>query len=191
MTSHSATRIAAVTGAMLLIASMPLLVAQWREATTERRAYRRYSIEMNGPSATLNGRSLSMFRGAVIVDGHRQLERFGPDGTVLLIQDHTTGERELIGIERSRDGRSYRRVVLEADREAVAQTFTLDGKTDQLGVLAARLVTPTPVPFTNRSLQYWPGALYPILYPWLTGAVGVLLLIAAIGAHMRFAPKDA
>jgi hypothetical protein len=40
-----------------------------------------------------------------------------------------------------------------------------------------RYVVPHPSGFCSDLMQVWPTIWYPLLYPWLSGALGVVLLL--------------
>jgi hypothetical protein len=174
-----------IIGLGLLLASAPVLWMQGREALLGSRTYDRYAVEqINAMSTTLNGHSLSITP-TTIVAGSETFRRISTvDVALLKLSDRTANQSRALAVERqggqARKSWRYRIIALNATGETSVDTFTFNERAQKpYRVVVARFVSPEPIGFTNESLQQWPSALYPLLYPWLTAIIGTLALLMA------------
>jgi hypothetical protein len=181
-------------GAVLLLASLPLLLQQGREAYLGSRAYERYKVEVvDGATATLNGHSVSVTNDEVVA-GTRSFSRMSRSDVMLLnlFDREAHGTRVLVAERMGAvDKETWRyRIISIDDGGSVTVDEFMFGERNQrpYRVVAARFVSPEPIGFTNESLQQWPSFAYPVLYPWLTGLIGVAMM--CLGIRKRPAPAS-
>ena len=74
----------------------------------------------------------------------------------------------------------YRLVTVAADGRVKEETFTYAQRgTPAVRALLMDYVVPHPVGFHDDLMQVWPTLWYPLLYPWLSGLVGAIMVIAS------------
>jgi hypothetical protein len=72
----------------------------------------------------------------------------------------------------------YRTISVFADGRVVEDTFAYAERcSPPIRAAVIRYVVPHPSGFCSDLMQVWPTIWYPLLYPWLSGALGVVLLL--------------
>lgn len=84
-------------------------------------------------------------------------------------------------------GNRYRTVSVFADGEVVEDEFGYgDRCKPPVRALLIRYVVPHPSGYCSDVLQVWPSIFYPMLYPWLSGALGSAFVgMALIVGYLR------
>ena len=83
-------------------------------------------------------------------------------------------------------GARLRTVSVFPDGTIVEDTFTYPERCNPpVRALLIRYVMPSPSGFCSDVLQVWPTVFYPLLYPWLSGAVGIVLVVWGLWARNR------
>jgi hypothetical protein len=74
------------------------------------------------------------------------------------------------------------RILLVAAGSVKEEVFTFSDRAHpQYRTMLARLVSPQEIGFYSQVLAWYPSVLYPLLYPWLTGLVGIVAIMAGAG----------
>jgi len=82
-------------------------------------------------------------------------------------------------------GNRYRTVSVFADGRVLEDEFDYVDRCDPpVRALVIRFVVPYPSGYCSEVLQVWPSILYPVLYPWASGALGGLLVCVALVAEV-------
>jgi hypothetical protein len=116
----------------------------------------------------LNQRDANRYWGYVYLQ--RLMDRDGPERLVVA-QNLGQGE--------------YRTVSVTADGEVVEDTFSYAARcSPPVRALLIRYVVPHPSGYCSDVMQVWPSFFYPILYPWFSGALG--LVCTAVGGALWF-----
>lgn len=80
----------------------------------------------------------------------------------------------------------YRTVSLFADGRVVTDEFGYEGRcSPPVRSLLIRYVVPHPSGYCSDALTMWPTVIYPLLYPWLSGAFGLVGVGVAAGLRLR------
>ncbi len=99
------------------------------------------------------------------------VDRQGPDRLVIA---------ENLGMDH------YRTVSVFADGRVVPDEFSYGARcSPAVRALLIRYVVPHPSGYCSDLLQVWPSALYPLLYPWLSGALGLVGVTAGLWLRKR------
>ena len=169
---------------VLLVVSLPTLWYQASEVYLKSRARDRYVVQrVDRSHATFHDEDITVMDGYLEI-GEWRYERW-PQSDVALLQlhDKDTGETLLVIAERKGDilekkSWRYRLLGIKEDGTRTDEEFDFEQRGEQLhwGVIA-RYVSPQPIGFSNDSLQYLPGLLYPVVFPWLTTAIGIAILL--------------
>lgn len=194
-------------GLLLVATALPALLLQAREAYLDDKAHSRYGVAelvdarealFEGNQITIETPSLrqqgQLAPVSILVNGrdHSEqpsgAERYRSTALATLI-DHETRGKSLAVVEGwggvPPHSWTYRVLFIAANGSVTEERFAYAERSMPLyRVLLARIVGP-PVGFHSDVLQLWPGALYPIMYPWATGFLGLLCLVAAILARLR------
>jgi hypothetical protein len=183
-----------IVGAILLIASGPMLWRQGREAYLGGRTYDRYKVEVvDGTSTTVNGHSVSA-TATEIVSGSRTFARHtGSEVAVLKLFDRNTGKVSALTVERTgaraKESWRYRIIAVDSSGETTVDEFAfLQRDQRPYRVVTVRFVSPEAIGFADESLQMWPSIVYPIMYPWVTAVVGFVILALAM---LKYRPTAA
>ena len=101
----------------------------------------------------------------------RLVERDGPDRLVVA-QNLGRGQ--------------YRTISVYADGRIVEDQFGYDERcSPPVRALLIRYVVPHPSGYCSDLMQVWPSLFYPVLYPWLSGAVGLVSVLVAGPVWLR------
>ena len=75
--------------------------------------------------------------------------------------------------------------VIAAGRVADEIFFRKDRGKPPVRAALARFASPAPMGYYSDLMMVWPSPLYPLLFPWVSGAVGVCCLVMAIRMRRR------
>ena len=107
----------------------------------------------------------------------RLIERSSGKSSVVVAQ--ALGAAPGAGTYSERDQR-YRLLTVAADGRVKEDIFTYAQRgTPAVRVLLMDYVVPHPIGFHDDLMQSWPTLWYPLLYPWLSGLIGAIMVIAS------------
>jgi hypothetical protein len=130
----------------------------------------------------------------ILVDGHdhsypakvrirlsqRDANRYWGFVHLMRLIDHQTGVESLV-VAQNLGAEGYRTVSVYADGRIVEDRFGYaDRCNPPIRAVLIRSVVPHPSGYCSDLLQVWPSILYPLLYPWASGALGAGCLVLAL-----------
>lgn len=75
----------------------------------------------------------------------------------------------------------FRIIVLDSDGRVTDETFfRKDRGSPLLRAALARFVSPSPMGYHSDLMMVWPTLLYPVMFPWGTGAIGGFCMLVAL-----------
>lgn len=179
-------RRAAILGwALLLISAVPLLL-QACELLSSHLAYTRYRVRrIAAPEYSFQGHSISMGDASVEIDGRRYLRSTDSKIAIVELTDLASINTRAGIVEWSgrfpRESWRYRIVWINRSGELTQESFTFRERSRFLyRTILAKFVSPSPIGFFSDALVVWPTIYYPVLYPWITSTVGVILLLVTL-----------
>lgn len=107
----------------------------------------------------------------------------------LAIGERTLGDTLLVNRRALQPTTEFRLLLVSADGQISEERFSLGERAKPLYRAAiVNYLYPQPAGFHSQILAYWPSLFFPILYPLISGAVGLLLMAAGFGGR-RFGAK--
>jgi len=110
---------------------------------------------------------------------------------LLNLKDRQTGSERLVVIQRV-DGEQfpedtrYRILFVYPDGAVTEEWFSYTERADPAyRTMLATFVHPEPLGFRSQVLHVWPSIFYPIIYPWLSCLVGLILSIIGARSILR------
>lgn len=99
---------------------------------------------------------------------------------LLKLVDHQEGTERLV-VAQNLGGNQYRTVSVFADGRTLEDQFDYASRCEPpVRALLIRSVVPHPSGLCSDVLAGWPSLLYPLLYPWASGGVGALCIVAGL-----------
>ena len=104
---------------------------------------------------------------------------------LMRLVDHQEGAEQLVVAQSLGRGR-YRTLSVAADGRVLEDQFDYDGRCQPpVRAVLIRYVVPHPSGFCSDLMQVWPSIVYPVLYPWGSGALGLACIAIAGLARLR------
>lgn len=127
----------------------------------------------------IDGRDYSNHSLAKIRLNRRDANRYWGYVYLMRLVDHEEGTQQLVVAQRLGRGH-YRTLTVPADGRVVEDQFEYAGRCEPpVRALLIRYVVPHPSGFCSDVMQVWPSVFYPVLYPWASGALGLICLALA------------
>jgi hypothetical protein len=136
----------------------------------------------------VNGRAISTPVAATVRRAQKDANRYWGFVYLFRLTDRHGPERLVVAQNLGREG--YRTISVFADGRVVQDSFQYGERCNPpLRALLIRYVVPHPSGNCSDLMQVWPSIWYPVLYPWMSGAVGALLVLSGIfrGSQPAFA----
>jgi hypothetical protein len=134
----------------------------------------------------VDGRGISTPVQATIRLNFRDANRYW--GFVYLMRLADRGGPERLVVAQNLGQGQYRTVSIFADGRVVEDQFGHAARcSPPIRALLIRAVVPHPSGYCSDLMQVWPSLLYPILYPWVSGAIGLISIgvAGALGLRRR------
>jgi hypothetical protein len=107
-------------------------------------------------------------------------------GFVYLMKLVDTKGPERLVVAEHLGGEEYRTISVFPDGHVVQDQFSYEGRcSPPVRADLIRSVVPHPSGYCSDVLTYWPSLYYPILFPWISGALGAIL-ISGVGLIWSF-----
>jgi hypothetical protein len=134
---------------------------------------------------TIDGRDFSHTAPVTIRPGFTDDNRYWGYVHLTKVIDHLQGQPELI-VAQNLGREEYRVLLLTADGRVREDTFNYSDRcSPPVRALQIRYVVPHPSGYCSDVMQGWPSLLYPILFPWTSGAIGLLCTAAGLRSVFR------
>lgn len=110
---------------------------------------------------------------------------------LLNLKDRQTGSERLAVIqrvdgERFPEATRYRILFLHPDGTVTEDWFSYTERAEPAyRTMLAAFVHSEPLGFRSQVFNFWPSVFYPIIYPWLSGLVGLMLVIIGTRPMLR------
>ena len=138
-------------------------------------------VQVDGPVRILvDGRDYSSPASARIRLAWRDANRYWGFVYLMRLIDRETGAESLV-VAQNLGTEGYRTVSVSADGRVLEDRFGYAGRCNPpIRAVLIRSVVPHPSGYCSDVLQVWPSILYPVLYPWVSGALGLACLAAGV-----------
>jgi hypothetical protein len=138
-------------------------------------------VRVDGPVRILvDGRDYSSPATAKIRLSRRDANRYWGFAYLMRLTDRETGAEFLV-VAQNLGTEGYRTVSVSADGRVLEDRFGYAGRcSPPIRAVLIRSVVPHPSGYCSDVLQVWPSILYPVLYPWVSGALGLGCLAAGL-----------
>jgi hypothetical protein len=136
---------------------------------------------------TIDGRDYSHDAPVTIRPGFTDDNRYWGYVHLTKIVDRVQGRPHLVVAQNL--GRSrYRVLRMESDGRVAEDVFSYPERcSPPVRALQIRYVVPHPSGYCSDLMQVWPSLLYPILFPWTSGALGLVLTTLGLRRAFRHA----
>lgn len=111
--------------------------------------------------------------------------------SLLTVSDRATGKDRVAVVQYlggdgtapfERSKMHWRFLWVSDDGNITDETFTYaDRCNPPIRSMLVNFATPTPIGCKSDLMQVWPSLIYPILYPWSSGALGIILIVICGG----------
>jgi hypothetical protein len=119
---------------------------------------------------------------AMIRPSHKDANRYWGYVYLMRVRDREGADRLAVA-QNLGDGR-FRTISVFEDGEVVEDTFTYAERcSPPIRAALIRFVVPHPSGFCSDVMQVWPSLWYPVLYPWVSGAAGAVLLAISLAGR--------
>lgn len=133
-------------------------------------------------TVTIDGKDYSI-PNPIEVHVYHGSKSYSGEAALLNLKDRQTNEESLAFIQRV-DGQNYpddsryRILFVHEDGMITEEWFTYGERASPMyRTVLAKFAHPEPLGFHSQVMDVWPSVFYPILYPWLTGLIGLILSI--------------
>jgi hypothetical protein len=136
------------------------------------------SARVEGPVRILvDGRDYSTREIARIRPAYSDPNRYLGSVTLARLLDKRASRPYLV-VAQSLRGNKYRVLWIDADGKVTEDVFGRDEICARpVRAMIVRHVTPSPIGFCSDILQVWPSLVFPILYPFVSGFAGLVLVV--------------
>jgi hypothetical protein len=143
-------------------------------------------VRADGPVRILvDGRDYSSPASAKIRLSRRDANRYWGFVYLMKLTDRETHTESLV-VAQSLGAQGYRTISVAADGRVLEDRFGYAGRcSPPIRAALIRYVVPHPSGYCSDVLQGWPSLLYPVLYPWTSGALGLGCLAAGLAWRTR------
>jgi hypothetical protein len=127
----------------------------------------------------VNGRAVSTPVAATIRRSQKDANRYW--GFVYLFRLTERGGPERLVVAQNLGRGQHRTISVFADGRVVEDSFEYRERCHPpVRAAMIRSVVGHPIGYCSDLLQVWPSIFYPVLYPWVSGAVGAMLVLLGI-----------
>jgi hypothetical protein len=172
-------------GVVLLVISAWPLAMMVAEVLAEQYARQRYQMVFSDAVSTaFGGHTVEIDRAHVppriTIDGKDYTSTTATEKCMLTMITDRWARRQFLTITETEPRTSYRdlhyRILRIPEREAVQEeVFHMDKRIPIYRGMLIRQIHPSPMGYYSDVLSGWPSRFFPVLYPWASGATGVLL----------------
>ena len=133
----------------------------------------------------VDGRDYSNPATVKIRRAYRDANRYRGYAYLMRLVDHQEKTEQLV-VAQSLGYERYRTVSTFPNGRVVQDEFEYDGRCEPpVRSLLIRHVVPHPSGFCSDVMQVWPSIVYPVLYPWVSGVLGLTCVVIAGGLTFR------
>jgi hypothetical protein len=124
----------------------------------------------------VDGKDYSSQASVKIRLSRRDANRYWGFVYLMKLVDHQEGGDALV-VAQNLERAGFRTVSVSGSGRVVEDQFDYAGRcSPPVRALLIRSVVPHPSGFCSDVMQVWPSILYPVLYPWASGALGIVCL---------------
>jgi hypothetical protein len=150
-----------------------------------------HSLSVDGAIQVLiDGHEYSPFGNGRIRPAFDTPNRYHGSAFLARLTNKAVGREYLVVAQSSRAG--YRILWVDSDGRATEDRFGYDEVCAvPVRAMIVRFVTSHPIGYCSDIMQSWPSLLFPILYPWTAGVMGLVLTVCGgVGVWRRHSRAD-
>jgi len=134
---------------------------------------------------TIDGRDFSHAAPVTIRPGFTDDNRYWGYVHLTKVIDHLQGQPQLV-VAQNIGRQQYRVLLMTAEGRVLEDTFSYSDRcSPPVRALQIRYVVPHPSGYCSDVMQTWPSLSYPILFPWTSGAIGLICTAVGLGRTYR------
>jgi|GEM_PF-6110341 len=174
-------------GVGLLVISAWPLVMMVTEVLAEQYARHRYHMAFSDAAAmTFGVHTVQIDRAhippRITIDGKDYTSTTATEECMLTIISDRWAGQQFLTITQTEPRTTYRdlhyRILRIPEREAAQEElFHMDQRIPIYRGMLIRQIHPSPIGYYSDVLSGWPSLLFPVLYPWASGAAGFFLML--------------